>query len=168
MQTEYEDLSREARMRRLAELCSKAVSLFLLDRITAAEAKAHTGLLGDSDSKKPDLAVSIPADAKAILVYLQRVGHASPDEISRHTELSHSTVTRRLRELLAQGRVIRTGKTKAVRYTANGNPGHYGCAGTSTQVLAGLPETGDENVQTKHPTPRINPLIRVNYQLILA
>jgi len=87
-------------------------------------------------------------DAKALLAYLRRVGHASPDEISRFTELSRSTVTRRLRELFGQGRVRRTGKTKAVRYSAGGEPVNDGCTGTATQELAGLTENRDENVAT--------------------
>ena len=55
-------------------------------------------------------------DAKAIMVFLKRVGNASPVEICRFINLSRTTVFRRLRELHRCGVIEKIGNTSAVKY----------------------------------------------------
>ena len=105
-------------MRRLGELCSKAVTLFLLDQTEVAEAAER------SDMEKrvaqtctgSDIQTPMTDDAKTIIVFLRRVGPASPSEIGEYTGLSRTTVTRRLRDLHHLGFVSKAGKTRSVRY----------------------------------------------------
>lgn len=105
-------------MRRLGELCSKAVTLFLLDRTEAEEAAARAVLarrLGEP-GQRTDPVVPLSDDAKAIIAYLRRVGPASPADISQYTELSRTTVFRRLHDLGRMGVIRRTGNTRSVQY----------------------------------------------------
>ena len=105
-------------MRRLGELCSKAVTLFLLDQTAAAEEAARTALENRNTDDHLCDRVDLPLtdDAKVIIAYLRRVGSASPTEISQYTELSRTTVFRRLRELVRRGLISKSGNTKSARY----------------------------------------------------
>ena len=118
MDPEYGQLSREARMRRVGELCSKAVTLFLLNRMETEEAAARSALdRRVSPCPHNATGMPLPDDAKAIMDYLRRVGPASPAEICGYTELSRTTVTRRLNDLQRLGFISKAGRTTAVRYT---------------------------------------------------
>ena len=117
MLSEYEGLPWETRMGRIAELCSKAVTLYVLKQSATGGLNTDAAVsLSPNAFSLPTASPSMPDDAKAIMVYLRRVRSASPDEITRYTELSHSTVTRRLRELRLQSFVVKIGKTRAVQY----------------------------------------------------
>ncbi len=118
MDSEFTILSREARMRRLGELCSKAITLFLADHTESGEsaARSQMGEFPHHGVGKKSIETIISDDAKSIIAYLRRVGASSPREICQYTELSRTTVFRRLRELGRSGIVIKTGHTSAAKY----------------------------------------------------
>ena len=54
--------------------------------------------------------------SKSIVAFIHHFGAASPGEIQSRLSLSKGTAYRRVRELLAAGMLIQSGKTAAVRY----------------------------------------------------
>ena len=118
MDVEYAQLSRDARLHRIGELCSKAVTLYLLDQTESTEMQARQNLelQAHNNNETTNLGIVLTEDTKDILRYLRRVGAASPAEICAQFELSRTTTFRRLRTLCNYGLIRKTGKTSSVLY----------------------------------------------------
>ena len=134
-------------MRRLGELCSKAITLFLLDQTEVAEAAARSDVERRIAQPCAGTGVQSPIteDAKTIIVFLRRVGPASPAEIREYTGLSRTTVARRLCELHRLGLVSKAGRTNSVRYAiADGESRAVvrcgGASGSSCDAEVQVPE----------------------------
>lgn len=93
-------LSRERRLRRIAELLVKAITL-------------HEGSL--APAKREGGMQSKPTDGERILAHL-RLASASPKEIRSMIGLSRSTFNRRIAMLVAEGKVAPNGNTRGVVY----------------------------------------------------
>lgn len=117
MNPEFQCMSREARIRRIGQLLSKAVTLMLVSETETNEQMARRMLAKKyTENILSDSHIEVSDDAKAIMAFLKRIGTASPAEICQYTELSRTTVFRRLRELQQRGVIGKTGSTIAVRY----------------------------------------------------
>lgn len=118
MDLEYAQLSRDARLNRIGELCSKAVTLYLLDQTESTEMHARQKLESQAlnNYETTNLGIEMTEDTKDILMYVKRVGPASPTEICSQFELSRTTAFRRLKTLCKLGLVRKIGKTSSVQY----------------------------------------------------
>lgn len=125
----YEHLTRGERLQRIGTLLAKEVTLLLTREADVRDKTLCRGAtIPSAFTKNPPKASptttdcsSHPADnqtTEAIVLYLHRVGSASPRDIQLALDLSKATTFRRLQELVQTGVLLRTGKTTAIRYRA--------------------------------------------------
>jgi len=93
---------------RLLELLGKAFSLW-------SQKHPSANPIPDSVGKSPTEITATPAYYEVIGA-LERLGTATPRQISQATGLSVPTVQRHLRALLNEGTVTKQGSTRSVRY----------------------------------------------------
>jgi len=110
-----EHLSEEERLRRIAELLSKGVTLMLMRE---AEKKARSL---DTRTALPSVTRFQPTQAfdagsQAVVDFLYRVGSASPKQVQANLGLPRSSTSRRLIDLESRGVIMRAGRTRSVRY----------------------------------------------------
>ena len=118
MDTDYEHMSRESRISRIGHILSKGVSLMLANEMRQREMRVRAALTAGAEAHGETACDSeLPDDSKAIVVYLKRVGSASPVEIQRYAGVPKTTAFKRLRQLQAARIVIKTGDHKKVRYS---------------------------------------------------
>lgn len=117
METGFEHLSRDARIRRLGELASKAITLLYLDEMTGKEQEARRMLeekkTGGIPAKKM---TALCVDSRMIVAFIKRVGPSSPKDITENLAMHRKTVYRRLKDLVTMDVVERIGTTRSVRY----------------------------------------------------
>ena len=97
MQHPYEHLSREQRIRRIGEILSKAVTLYVMKQRDAERDAGVAEVAARIQETEPD---RITCD---IVEFLKRVGWASPREIRDHLDVTQRTCARRLRAMMASG-----------------------------------------------------------------
>lgn len=116
------EISAAQRMNRIGELLAKGVALLL---IKEAEQKRHIvqGPATPSRANGGDESANASGDnggsadtENSVLEYLSRVREASPGEIQSALGLTRSTAYRTIDRLGEKGVVLRTGKTRSVRY----------------------------------------------------
>jgi predicted HTH transcriptional regulator len=117
MITNYELLSRDARIQLLGHYCSKMVTLMHVAELEQQEIRARQAVetKGDGVTIKSQSS-ALTDDGKAIVQFLERVGAASPDDIRRYTGMSRMSVFRRLKELASAEILGKVGNGKSVRY----------------------------------------------------
>jgi hypothetical protein len=113
MITNYELLSRDARIQLLGHYCSKMVTLMHADEMRQKEMKARQQLDGKTAILSSD---SLPDDSAAIVAFLRRERSASAKEISMYAGVARSSMFRRLHELMEAGVIGKTGLGKQARY----------------------------------------------------
>lgn len=112
-----EHLSRQERIRRIAELLSKGITLMLMREREAAAANAITPSASQGESGASSEALPMDDTSKDIIAYLARVGPAAIREIHAALDIPTRTACRKLGQLHERGLVQRSGATTAVRYT---------------------------------------------------
>jgi predicted HTH transcriptional regulator len=95
------EFSDARRMERVGELLARAVSR-----------KVRRDTLEAARRNQP----AIPDHADPILIFISKVGEASPKEIRERFALSRSTAFRRLDALVTAGQLSKHGNTKRIRY----------------------------------------------------
>lgn len=106
----YENLSSEERLTRIAELLSKAVTLYLLKQQDKEREAAVAGVAAKVETSGPDWVT------RGIVEFLKRVGWATPRDIRRHLDVTRSTCWRRLHTLTVEGVLETRGFTRGVQY----------------------------------------------------
>jgi len=106
----YENLSSEERLTRIAELLSKAVTLYLMKQQDKQRETAVAEIAAKVEIAGPDWVT------RGIVEFLKRVGWATPREIRRCLDVTRSTCWRRLRALTAEGVLETRGFTRGVQY----------------------------------------------------
>lgn len=106
----YENLSPDERLTRIAELLSKAVTLYVLKQREKDRDTAVAEVAAKVETSKPDWIT------RGILDFLKRVGWATPRDIRRCLDVTRSTCCRRLHALTAQGVLETRGFTRGVQY----------------------------------------------------
>ena len=121
MNTNYEHLSRDARINLLGHYLSKMVSLMHADELEQKEIKARRKMDGSTMDTQSDASRD---DTELIVTFLRRVRSASAKEISRFAGIARSSMFRRLRELSDDAVVGKTGMGKHARYGLLERDGH--------------------------------------------
>jgi len=101
-------MTSEQRMKRIGELLSKGVSLMLAQ---ARKAPKHQPI--SKKTLNPDEHDDI---SKIILLFIQKVGSASPRELESRLNLGRRTVLRHLKKLHKAEFLIKKGNTTATTY----------------------------------------------------
>ena len=107
---EYELLTSEQRLQRIAELLSKAVTLYVLKEREAGRKVAAAGVVAKVEAEEDDWIT------RGMMSYMMRFGWATPQEMLRHLDVTRSTLFRRLRELRKRGLVESRGHTSGTQY----------------------------------------------------
>jgi len=110
MRHPYEHLSREQRIRRIGEILSKAVTLYVMKKRDAERAAGVAEVAATIQETDPDRVT------RDIVEFLKRVGWASPREIRLRLDVSQRTCARRLRAMLAGGVLETRGLTTGTQY----------------------------------------------------
>ena len=111
-----EHLGRQERIRRIAELLSKGITLMLMREREAAAGNTVTPCASQSESGASSEALPMDDTSKDIIAYLTRVGPAAIREIHAALDIPTRTACRKLGQLHERGFVRRSGATTAVRY----------------------------------------------------
>jgi hypothetical protein len=111
-----EHLSRQERIRRIAELLSKGITLMLMREREAAAANTATPCTSEGEIGASSEALSLDDTSKDIIAYLARVGPAAIREIHAALDIPTRSACRKLGQLRKCGLVQRRGATTAVRY----------------------------------------------------
>ena len=135
-------LSRQERIRRIAELLSKGITLMLMRESDAAAANTVTPCASQGESEAPPEAVTLDSTSKDMIAYLTRVGPASIREIHAALDIPTRTALRKLTHLHECGLVQRSGATTAVRY-ALAAPARHG-VGVSGVSHAAFRKPGEQ------------------------
>ena len=115
-----EHLSRQERIRRIAELLAKGIALMhMRDAGTPvtpniSRRAKHAGRRLSHDDLIP--IEGLDAEGQSIVDYLRCVGNASPSNIREQLHLSRTSVWRRLKELETLGVIAKSGRTRSARY----------------------------------------------------
>lgn len=106
----YEHLTREERIRRIGELLSKAVTLYVIKQKEDARKAGVAQVAAKVEESGADWIT------RGIVEFLKRVGWATPREIRLNLDVAQRTCTRRLQALLASGVLESRGFTSGAQY----------------------------------------------------
>jgi len=132
----YASLSRVARLQRIGEILAKGI--FLLEQarqaearkeqqaqaemasVSASQSEAQPGSSEDASGPSPENGTVTSQESQTpgqqIVSFLTEIGEASPQEIQLKHGLSRSKTYRLLTKLQQDGKVVKTGSTRAIRY----------------------------------------------------
>ncbi len=108
-------MTAEQRLRRAAEILWGGIARWRL-----AELNGETQPPSITPPTVPDTSDVPPSGTVTldhVIAFLNTVGSASPKDVAHHFSISQSSAFRRLKKLLAMGRIERTGQTNALRYS---------------------------------------------------
>ena len=108
----YEQLSESARIRRIAELLSKGVTLKLIHDRKARESAQD---VIEEDARTHEC-VSSDKALSNMLDYIVRCGPLSPKEIQAHFSMPRKTAYRRLKSLQDARLIEKTGNTRSCQF----------------------------------------------------
>ena len=111
-----EHLSRQERIRRIAALLSKGITLMLMREREAAAANTVTLCASQREREALPETPTLDDTSRDIVAYLARVGPAAIREIHAALDIPTRTACRKLGQLHECGLVQRRGATTAVRY----------------------------------------------------
>jgi len=111
----YEHLSQEERLRRIGELLSKGVTRMLEAEKNAAQKAGEAAVAAKVEETEGDWIT------RGIVVYLKRVGWATPQQIGLALDVKRSTCFRRLKALLERGVLETRGQTRGAQYRIRAN-----------------------------------------------
>ena len=134
-----EHLGRQERIRRIAELLSKGITLMLMREREAAAGNTVTPCASQSESGASSEALPMDDTSKDIIAYLTRVGPAAIREIHAALDIPTRTACRKLGQLHVRGLVQRWGATTAVRYAL------------AARVRNGLGQSGPSHAAFRKP-----------------
>ena len=131
-----EHLSRQERIRRIAELLSKGITLMVMREREAAAANAINPCASQGENGASSEALPMDDTSEDIIAYLARVGPAAIREIHAALDIPTRTACRKLGQLHKCGLVERWGATTAVRYALAGTMHRgYGQSGLSYAAI---------------------------------
>lgn len=106
----YAHLTREERIRRIGEILSKGVTLYVLKQQEETRKAGVDQVVAKVEQSDADWIT------RGIVEFLKRVGWASPRDIRCHLDVAQRTCTRRLRAMLGAGTLETRGFTTGVQY----------------------------------------------------
>ena len=107
---EYDLLTREMRMQRIAALLSKAVTLSVLADRETGRNEAVVEVNTKVETQDDDWI------SRGMVIYMERFGWATPREMLRYLDIKRTTMFRRLGELRKRGVVERRGHMHGTQY----------------------------------------------------
>lgn len=107
---QYDYMTHAQRMRRLGELCAKAVTLHVLAEREAGRKAQEAVVATTVEQEEPDWIT------RGVVKYMKRCGWVSPREMLRYLEVTRTTLFRRLRDLRERGMVESRGNGRGIKY----------------------------------------------------